>query len=323
MDYCISNSLARFLRAKGLLGGSLCRLDVGLSKKEFWRVTFDERSYIVLDWDPVSIELMVARNSLLSRHNISVPVVLEVDSENGFVVFEDVGGQTLSAVLDSGLGKFCLEELFSKAVKTINDIQGIPVSEALSPLSMDDYIREVDTITNWYIPDITGSKPTTRVVLEVFDALRATVPKCELLPKCVSHRDFYSGNIMVRMSDECHELVIIDYEDLAIASPAYDLVSLLQDLRRRPQRELEGQMIDLYLRCSHFDESQFLAEYAAFGALRAMRVLGLWRRLKNTTGSRMHLDFHHHTRTHLEDNLKHPELEHLHEMYVRILAPIS
>ena len=115
---------------------------------------------------------------------------------------------------------------------------------------------------------------------------------------------------------------MIDFQD-ALAEPwAYDLVSILQDARvdvpvDLEQRELERYMTAIRAIDRNFDASQFTETYAAFGAQRNTRLIGLWVRLLKRDGKAGYLQHMPRTWDYLRRNLAHPSLAPLLSFYER------
>ena len=106
---------------------------------------------------------------------------------------------------------------------------------------------------------------------------------------------------------------LIDFQDAFLGSRAYDVVSFLQDARKTVPQEREEVMLDFYVACARdtlpgFDEAGFRAAYAAFGAERALRLIGLWPRLLKRDGKPHYMAHMPRTKAYLRRNLAHPAL---------------
>jgi aminoglycoside/choline kinase family phosphotransferase len=106
---------------------------------------------------------------------------------------------------------------------------------------------------------------------------------------------------------------LIDFQDALIGSRAYDLVSVLQDARKDVTAEREAAMLAHYVaragaELAGFDEEEFRAAYAALGAERALRLIGLWPRLLKRDGKPHYMAHMPRTMAYLRRNLAHPSL---------------
>src|SRR5438477_3582692 len=77
---------------------------------------------------------------------------------------------------------------------------------------------------------------------------------------------------------------VIDFQDAVAGSPAYDIISLLEDARRDVSQELGEAMINRYLKRSSClkrkeDRAQFRASAAVLAAQRNVKIAGIFARL--------------------------------------------
>lgn len=301
--------LTSFLQRHHLAGAECVRLGEHASSKKYWRITKNRETHIVLCCEPKTLARIHSVYTILHEHGIRVATMYELEPENGIALLEDLGDTLLVNTLGKGPVSQQHADLFTNALNILTRIQEIHLSELTLPIfSIDSYVLELDTLTDWYIPDVTGKHANSRLVLDFFGSLRAIKPFGELLQPTLVHRDFYSGNIMVTNGSVTSVLALIDFEDASIGSPTYDLVSLLQDLRRDVDPQFEIAMKKKYLCIRNMPTEEFEIEYAVFGALRAMRVLGLWRRLKIRDHKPQYLAYEPFTLKHLMTNLSHPAL---------------
>ena len=106
---------------------------------------------------------------------------------------------------------------------------------------------------------------------------------------------------------------LIDFQDAVLGPPAYDLASLLQDARVDVPEDLEMRLAALYMRRRAaadpaFDAQSFAAAYAAMGAQRATKILGIFARLDKRDGKPEYLRHLPRIERYLARNLAHPLL---------------
>jgi aminoglycoside/choline kinase family phosphotransferase len=88
-------------------------------------------------------------------------------------------------------------------------------------------------------------------------------------------------------------LGLLDYQDALAGHPAYDLASLLQDIRRTVSPELEAAMLDRYLAARpDIDPAAFRTAYDVLGAQRNIKILGVFTRLYVRDGKASYPTFH-------------------------------
>jgi aminoglycoside/choline kinase family phosphotransferase len=108
--------------------------------------------------------------------------------------------------------------------------------------------------------------------------------------------------------------------------PAYDLVSLLQDARVDIPEALELHLLSRYVGGRQmsdvtFEAADFAMAYAALGAQRASKILGIFVRLAERDGKPGYLRHLPRVYGYLMRDLAHPALAALGEWYARHVAP--
>ena len=145
-------------------------------------------------------------------------------------------------------------------------------------------------------------------------------------PRCPSGwvlRDYHSPNLLWLPEREGIARVgVIDFQDAMRGPPAYDLVSLLQDARVDVAPELEAAVFDHYCaavtaRQTGFDRDAFAFAYAALGAQRNTKILGIFARLAKRDGKPAYLRHVPRLWRYLERDLAHPDLAGLKRWYDR------
>ena len=270
----------------------------------------------------------VAIGHALAAAGISVPAVHAADLEAGLLLLEDLGDLTFGRALDLGTPQ---GRLWSSAVDVLVKLRRSPLPAYL-PLPDASIYRlprfdraaleiELELILDWYWPEVKGG-PATADARDEFRGLWSPVLDRLLAePPGLFLRDFHSPNLFW-LPDRAPgaEVGVIDFQD-ALAEPwALDLVSLLQDARIDVPLALEVAERDRYLaevaRAERdFDRSRFLATYAAFGAQRNTRLIGLWVRLLRRDHKPGYLRHMNRTWGYLERNLAHPDLSGLRSWY--------
>jgi len=192
---------------------------------------------------------------------------------------------------------------------------------ALPRLSRAILEIETELLPAWYWPEVKSAPMPaetlaayTAIWFPLIDRLVAAAPGWML-------RDYHSPNLLWLPDRPAHERVgVIDFQDALQGPWAHDVMSLLQDARIDVPAELEERLLDRYCRTlarqeAGFDEEEFRATYAIYGALRATRLLGLWVRLLRRDGKPSYLQHTPRTWDYLARNLSHPVLSSLREWY--------
>jgi aminoglycoside/choline kinase family phosphotransferase len=255
----------------------------------------------------------------LTGHQFRAPEIYGTDLTSGLVLLEDFGDRRMREHLDDHPEDE--SQIYRAAIDTIVRLAGTPAADA-QPYDMATYLREVQLLTEWYMPAMGLSCDANAFDQMWVDAL-APLASCQDVTVL---RDYHAENIML-LDDG--EQGIIDFQDALVGHPAYDLVSLLQDARRDVRPELEADMLAYYLTAAN-PGSDFDAHYALLGAQRNTKIIGIFTRLWKRDGKERYLSFLPRMWGLLERDLAHPALASVKQWFdthipteVRSLSPLD
>jgi aminoglycoside/choline kinase family phosphotransferase len=140
-------------------------------------------------------------------------------------------------------------------------------------------------------------------------------------------RDYHSPNLLwLKDRADIARVGVLDFQDAVIGPAAYDVASLLQDVRVDIPESLEVALLSRYVRArltseESFDAASFAKLYATLAAQRATKVLGIFARLDRRDGKPQYL--HHLPRIwgYLQRSLAHPALRALKAWYAANVPP--
>jgi hypothetical protein len=227
----------------------------GASTRRFFRVTLDDGSSAVAMFFPdamTSDELGKADSGvprwpflevrdLLHEHGVRVPRVLAEACEDGFILVEDLGDDTLANYLLRRPED--RELLYKSAISDLARAQqvlaALPTECVVRTRSFDQDLlgRELDHFREWAIEGrgIELSSADRETFQEARDYLARTISEW---PQGFVHRDYQSRNLMVRIEASGQpELVWIDFQDALLGPRIYDVVALLNDSYQTFDRE--------------------------------------------------------------------------------------
>ena len=135
--------------------------------------------------------------------------------------------------------------LYAAAVDLLADLQRRPppgddVGWTPPPYDMAFLMREARLAVEWYLPAATGAAVPDEVAAE-YEALTAAAFAPLAVAAVPVLRDYHAENLIWLPRRTGHARVgMLDYQDMLIGHPAYDLVSLLEDARRDYRRGAAG-----------------------------------------------------------------------------------
>jgi aminoglycoside/choline kinase family phosphotransferase len=124
-------------------------------------------------------------------------------------------------------------------------------------------------------------------------------------------RDYHVDNLMVIAGrDGIARCGLLDFQDAVIGPVSYDLVSLLEDARRDVSPEVVSEMLARYQDAMRplIDRRAFAASYAALGAQRNAKIIGIFTRLSRRDGKHGYLQHISRVWRLLEGDLRHEAL---------------
>lgn len=263
----------------------------------------------------------VAIGHWLNGLGLSAPRVLAADLTHGFLLLEDLGDTLFTKVVGRGARS---TDLYRAAVDILVDLHDqTPPAQLPLPdgghvqLSLYDETAlraEVNLLIEWFLPVITG-KPVSDAVRRSYEAAWDSAFDHVVDPKPVLVlRDYHADNLIwLPERDGVARVGLLDFQDGVIGARAYDLVSLLQDARRDVPQALGQDMLSYYCRRvaardPAFDESVFRVTYAALGAQRNAKIVGIFARLFRRDGKAQYLPYLPRVWRYLEADLNHDAL---------------
>src|SRR5258706_7557965 len=235
----------------------------------------------------------VAAAAWLRGHGLAAPDIYAADHANGFVILEDLGDALFAEVLADGGSK---KQLYEAAVEVLAKIHANDAPAALSsdkPLFDYDQtalVAETDLLPEWFLPLALGRKATGEEMTEHRTLWRTARARIERGRRVFVHRDYHAQNLLwLPERDGVAKVGLIDFQDAVAGSPAYDLISLIEDARRDVSPELAEAATAHYLgtmraQGAAVDEVQFRREMALMAAQRNAKIVGIFARLYKRDG---------------------------------------
>ncbi len=289
-----------FLNDIGWAGAVVSPVAGDASFRRYFRiVSADGKKAILMDAPPPHEDPrpFIDVAEYLTENGFRAPSIFAKDLMSGLVLIEDFGDERMREHLDAVPSDE--SRIYRQAIDTIIDLSRTVCAD-LPPYDQAAYLREVQLLTQWYMPAM--QLPVDQAAFDhVWKNALAPVAECQTVTVL---RDYHAENIML-LEDGSQGL--IDFQDALIGHPAYDLVSLLQDARRDVSPDLEHAMLDYYRRQAKSGDD-FDLHYALLGAQRNTKIIGIFTRLWKRDGKERYLGFLPRMWELLERDLAHPGL---------------
>src|SRR5271165_6819528 len=263
------------------------------------------------------IRAFVAMAGGLRALGYSAPRVIAASIDEGLALIEDFGTETVIVNGAPSLARY------AEAVALLVDLHGrdlpdsLPAGDELYRLPTYDIeamLVEVELALDWYAPGVARVVAPSGARMQFLGIWRDLLAPILARRTTWTLRDYHSPNLHWLAEREGFARIgLIDFQDAVLGPPAYDLASLLQDARIDLPDDLEMRLAALYVRRRAeadpgFDPEAFATAYAAMGAQRATKILGLFARLDKRDGKSQYLGHLPRIERYLAKNLAHPLL---------------
>lgn len=296
-----------FLETSGVAEYERRPLAGDASNRRYERLTDSSGASVILMDAPTAAGESVAPFVRIAKHltqiGLSAPDIRAEDTQNGFLLLEDLGDALFARLIEREPGRE--SDLYRAATDVLLTLRDAPTPrlERYSPAHLAEMTGLAFTD---YAAPISGTD-TQDAPTGFFQSLTGILGTFDTVPYVLALRDYHAENLLWLPDRRGPTRVgVLDFQDAFLGHPAYDLVSLLQDARRDVSPSVEQDMIAYYIDQSGHDAARFTAAYAALGTQRNLRILGVFARLSRRFGKPQYVDLIPRVWAHLMRDLEHP-----------------
>ncbi|WP_370599304.1 aminoglycoside phosphotransferase family protein [Pseudomonas nitroreducens] len=274
-----------FLAGCGHAGRPLLALPADASARRYFRL--EGQGLLLMDSppgaEPLAPYLRVAQ--LLRGCGLSAPEVLAADVDLGLALVEDFGHATYTRLLAGGHDEAALYRLAVDALVRLHRA-GPQAAEGVPAYDGQKLGEEAALFIDWYAPLLAGERNTAQLREAYLDTFARVCRDVAMRREVLVLRDFHVDNLMLLADREgVAACGLLDFQDALCGSPAYDLMSLLEDARRDVSESLRVSLLARYLsQRPEVDGRRFMADYQVLAAQRHAKVLGIFVRLARRDG---------------------------------------
>ncbi len=255
---------------------SLKPLKNDASKRRYYRFTNNKKALLLMDssLEKESLENFIKITKWLKSNHLSSPEIYIKDEKLGLLIIEDFGNDKYSILCKKEKKK--KKFYYRKAIKLL-----ILLSEKKKPSFIKDYDHrvlknELDLYINWEL-NIKENKKALKDWNRIWNCL---LKRVGYKKTCVVLRDFHVDNIFyLRNRYKLERIGLIDFQDSLIGHPAYDLVSLLQDVRVFLSIEEQDSFYNYYKKHAKIKQDDFKYAYLVLGTQRLFKIIGIFKKL--------------------------------------------
>jgi len=259
------------------------------SFRKFYRVIFKKKSKIIVICKKEKYKNLVAYaaiNKFLNQNKILAPKLYSFDYKNGIMEIEDFGDISFYKVLLKTKNRFLIyKEIVDLLIKVqrINPKKKIKVfknvSYKIGRYTKKNLFKESDLFFDWYLPQFLSKKKVSKIKKNANKVLYKLYNRLNFSNSNFVHRDFHVQNL-IKVGKK---VGVIDSQDALIGSPAYDLVSLIDDVRIKNSKKLKQKIFNYYLKKApqiyRINPKIFLQDFNILSVQRSLKIIGIFSRL--------------------------------------------
>jgi hypothetical protein len=259
------------------------------SFRTFYRLILNKNSKIIVLAQKEKYKNLVAYsaiNKFLIGNRILAPKLYEHNLAKGILVVEDFGDTTFHKILTKKKNKFLI---YKRLVDLLIKIQKIKPKLKLQSLINKPHIlkrystkilhEESDLFFDWYLSLFLSKKKALNIKIKSKKILTKLYNRLNFSNSYFVHRDYHVQNLM----KAGNKIGIIDSQDALIGNPAYDLVSLIDDVRIKTSTKLKNQIYSYYLKKTskvyRINSKKFLEDFNILSVQRSLKIIGIFSRL--------------------------------------------
>ena len=224
-----------------------------------------------------------AINKILIKNNILAPKLLSENYLNDYMEIQDFGDETLFKILKKK--KSNRYTTFSKIVKILNKIQLIKDKKIknfknklykVQEYKIKILFDESKLFCDWYVPNVLPKIKRNKFNKKFKLEIKNLISKLNYKNDTFVHRDFHVSNLMYHNK----KIALIDSQDALIGNRAYDLASLIDDVRLKTSKELKEKVFNFYIKTNKkINEKKFKKDFEILSILRNLKIIGIFMRL--------------------------------------------
>mgnify|MGYP001185502743 FL=1 len=257
------------------------------SFRNFFRKKEDQFSSIIVYAKKEKFKNLLvydAINKILNNQKILAPRLYSENYSENYIEIQDFGNQTIFDVLKKKKKKDIFI-LFKKIIKLLHQIQSIKVKK-IKNFKNKDYkiplyhkkilMKEANLFCDWYLKKKYLNISKEKFSKDFKKIIKKLLSNLTLKNNVFVHRDFHVSNLMLVNN----RIGVIDSQDALIGNKAYDLASLIDDVRFKTSKSLKRKIFDFYLKKqSKLQISKFKNDFEIISVLRNLKIIGIFTRL--------------------------------------------
>jgi aminoglycoside/choline kinase family phosphotransferase len=261
------------------------RIKGDASIRKFYRNT-KKNSIIVFANKEKNKNLLIydSINKILIKNNIIAPKLLSQNYRNNFIEIQDLGNITIYQIFIKNKKDHYL--ILKKVINVLNKIQKIKDKKVknfnnklykIKNYNNKVLFDETKLFNDWYVPKKLNKKKIYLFKDKFNKEIKLLLSKLNFKNDTFVHRDFHVSNLIINSKNQ---IGLIDNQDALIGNRAYDLASLIDDVRYKTSNSLKDKVYNYYLKTNNnINPKKFKNDFVILSVLRNLKIIGIFMRL--------------------------------------------
>ena len=275
---------------------NLIKLNGDASFRQFFRKKNEIKSSIFVFAKKEKFKNLIVYdsiNKILNKNKVLAPNLYQENYNNNYIEIEDFGNETIFKILNrKNVNKF---DYFKKIIRVLKKIQLIKERNIKNFKSQkyeipiykrEILLKEANLFCDWYVKKNLTKSNQHKFSKKFKKIIQKISLNIKLKNKVFVHRDFHVSNLML----VDNQIGVIDSQDALIGNKAYDLASLIDDVRLKTSKSFKKKIYDFYIKKEKKrDIQKFKNDFQILSVLRNLKIIGIFTRLAFRDGKKKYL----------------------------------
>jgi len=274
----------------------LTKLKGDASFRSFFRKKENSNSTIVVYAKKEKFKNLLvydAINKIFKKNKILAPKLYSQKYNKNLMEIEDFGDQTIFKILKKKSSNKL--RYFKQIIKLLIKIQSIKSRKvknfrnrnySIPKYKKNILINEANLFCDWYVKKNLSKSRGKKFSKNFRKIVKNLTFGLKLKDDILVHRDFHVSNLILVNN----QIGIIDSQDALIGNRAYDLASLIDDVRLKTSISIKKKILNLYLKKQKkIDIKKFINDFEILSILRNLKIIGIFTRLAVRDGKKNYL----------------------------------
>ncbi len=224
-----------------------------------------------------------AINKILNKNKILAPKLYKENYSKNYIEIQDFGNETIFKKLN----KKRIDKIiyFKKIINLLNKTQSIKNRKIknfknkyymIPKYDQNLLMKEASLFCDWYAKKELTKLNKDRFSKDFKKITKQLAKNLKLKNNVFVHRDFHISNLMIVNN----RIGIIDSQDALIGNKAYDLASLIDDVRMKTSKSFKKEVYNFYIKKQKkLDINKFKNDFNILSILRNLKIIGIFTRL--------------------------------------------